>query len=193
MITIKHKHFFFVRHAETTWNCQKLCQGQKDIPLNEKGLLDAKLFALEIQSANIECIVSSPLNRALQTAREIHHSHPDAKIQIVEELAERSWGELEGISSEQMYEIERSEEELLYDPEKGVESRYDFRKRVLKGIFKAQKYSPHPFIVSHGRVFKELCYLLDMPIIRQLASCQLVKITPKNNKWTATIIQRSHR
>lgn len=57
MITIKHKYFFFVRHAETTWNCQKLCQGQKDIPLNEKGLLDAKLFALEIQSANIECVV----------------------------------------------------------------------------------------------------------------------------------------
>lgn len=111
----------------------------------------------------------------------------------MDELAERSWGELEGTSSEQMYEIERLEEEFLYDPKRGVEPRYTFRERVLKGIFKAQKYSSHPFIVSHGRVFKELCYLLDMPITRQLANCKLVKITPKNNKWTATVIERSHK
>ena len=181
MSTIERKYFFFVRHAETIWNSQKLCQGQKDIPLSEKGILEAKSFALEIQSANIECIVSSPLNRALQTAREIHHFHPDAQFHIIDELAERMWGELEGISSEQMYEIERLEEKFLYDPEKGVEPRHIFRERVLKGIFKSQKYSSHPFIVSHGRVFKELCYLLDMPVIEQLASCQLVKIIPKNS------------
>lgn len=193
MIEIEPKYFFFVRHAETTWNSQKLCQGQKDILLNEKGLLDAKLFAREMQSKNIECIVSSPLSRALQTAKEIHHFHPNAKFHIVAELAERGWGELEGISSEEMYKIEKLEEEVLYDPQRGVESRYAFRERVLQGIVKAQKYSPHPFIVSHGRVFKELCYLLAMPIIEQLASCQLVKIVTKNSKWTANLIQRSHR
>lgn len=92
-----------------------------------------------------------------------------------------------------MYEIEGLEEELLYDPEKGVEPRHSFRERVLEGIFKAQQYSAHPFIVSHGRVFKELCYLLDMPIIEQLASCQLVKMIPKNSHWKANIIQRSHK
>ncbi len=100
--SIIEKTFFFVRHAETDWNHRKLCQGQQNIPLNEKGLLDAKVFALNHQSLNITCIVSSPLHRALETAREIHHVHSYAEFHIVPELAERCWGSLEGISSEEM-------------------------------------------------------------------------------------------
>ena len=59
------KDFFFVRHAETDWNNRKLCQGQKDIPLNEKGSEEAKVFAGEMAKLDIDCLVSSPLSRAL--------------------------------------------------------------------------------------------------------------------------------
>lgn len=189
-IEVSLKHFFFVRHAETAWNDKKLCQGQKDIALNEKGILEAKAFAMQVKDVNIDCIITSPLTRALQTAQEICHFHSDVKIHIIPQLAERSWGELEGISSEEMYAIEKLEEENpLYTPGRGVEPRSVFRERILSGILESQKYSSHPFIVSHGRVFMELCYLLMIPPVRQLSNCQLVKMTASDSKWKANIIQ----
>lgn len=186
---IIQKHFFFVRHAQTSWNEKKLCQGQKDIFLNEQGILEAKAFASQTINVNIDCLISSPLIRALQTAKEIHHYHPNAELHTLPLLVERNWGELEGMSSEEMYAIEKLEEEdPLYIPGKGVEPRSAFRERVHHGIVHAQKYSSNPFIVSHGRVFMELCYLLGIPPVRQLRNCQLVKITPNDSKWEAHII-----
>lgn len=186
---ILKKHFFFVRHAETDWNSRKLCQGQKDIPLSEKGSGEAEVFARETSNLDINCLVSSPLSRALQTAKAVYHVHPDAGFYTVAELSERSWGELEGISSEDMYAIERLEEDdSAYYPGKGVEPRVDFRQRVLRGISIAQVYHPHPLIVSHGRVFTELCHLLGIPPVRQIPNCQIVKISFGSNGWESQVI-----
>lgn len=189
MNQIKRKHFYFVRHAETDWNLQKLCQGQNDIPLNKKGQLEAKLFAENCSAFHFECIVSSPLSRALETAKEIHHKHSYASFHIVSELSERNWGLLEGITSEEMYAIERLEEmNPSYSSAQGVESRELFRKRVAQGIAIAQTFHSHPLIISHGRVFVELCYLLDIPPIRQIKNCQLIKIIPDDRSWQIQII-----
>lgn len=178
-----------MRHAETDWNNRKLCQGQKDIPLNKKGNEEAKIFAREIAKLDVSCIISSPLSRALETAKTIHHVHPGASFYTVAELSERSWGELEGISSEEMYAIERLEEEdWTYFPGKSVEPRIEFRQRVLKGISIAQTYHPHPLIISHGRVFTELCYLLGVPLVRQIPNCQLIKVVFGSNGWEFQII-----
>ncbi len=179
------KYFFFVRHGETDWNQRQLCQGQKDISLNEKGLLEAKAFAATTENLPLAWIVSSPLKRALQTAQEISLFHPSAPLQIIPEWAERSWGKLEGMPSEQMYEIEQKEEaDPHYVPEKSVESRTAFRQRILRGLSLAQNLHPHPLIVSHGRVFLELCYLLNLPPIRQIPNCQLVELRFHSNRWT---------
>jgi broad specificity phosphatase PhoE len=186
---IAKKHLFFVRHAETDWNDKKLCQGQEDIPLNEKGIRRAKAIAEDLKDKSISCIVTSPLMRAMQTANEIKHFHLNTKLHVVSDLQERNWGELEGISSEEMYAIEKLEEENpLYSPGRGVEQRLEFRKRVLKGFIEAQRYDPHPFVVSHGRVFMELCYILNIPPIRQLANCQIIKLTVNNSSWKANPI-----
>lgn len=184
MNKIVRKHFFFLRHAETVWNRRKLCQGQKDIPLNKKGYQEAKAFATKSACLNFDCIVSSPLSRALETAKEIHQVHSNASFYVVPELSERCWGLLEGISSEEMYSIECLESnDPSYFPEKGVEPRSVFRQRVIKGISIAQAFHPHPLIVSHGRVFFELCHILGVPPILQIQNCQLMKINPIFNNW----------
>ncbi len=183
--------FFFVRHGETDWNQKQLCQGQKDIPLNEKGLLEARAFALEWRDFNIECIVSSPLTRALQTAQELHRFHPQAKLVISKELSERGWGELEGISSAQMYAIEMEEEQNPdYTPGFGVEPKEVFRRRVLSAIAITQNVHPNPWIISHGRVFLEICFALGMAPIRQISNCQLFKISPTESGWRATPLKK---
>lgn len=185
---IKNK-FYFVRHAETLWNQKKLCQGQRNIPLCPKGYEDAKLLADHLREFPVNCIVSSPLSRALDTAKEIHNQHPNAKFYTVQELSERSWGDLEGISSHEMYNIEKLEErDPNYTVGKNVEKRDEFRKRIHQGITIAQSYHPHPIIVSHGRVFLEMCFILGIPPLRQVPNCRLIEISQNSKGWHLTFL-----
>lgn len=184
------KKFFFIRHGETKWNQKNLCQGQKDIPLSQEGGEKAKLLANHLRGFQVECIVSSPLCRALVTAKELHAQHPNAEFHIIAELSERSWGDLEGAPSREMYSIEKLEEnDPSYKSDKKIEKRHEFRKRIYQGLSMAQNYGSHPLIVSHGRVFLEICLILGMPPMRQIPNCQLIEVVPNNNNWQATFIK----
>lgn len=181
---MKQEKFYFIRHAETVWNQKTLCQGQRDIPLSQKGYKDAQHLSERLRAFPIECIISSPLCRALDTAKKIQSGHKNAKFYIVDALSERFWGDLEGMSSQEMYSIEKFEEkDPHYIVGKKVEKRHDFRNRIRQGIGIAQSYHPHPFIVSHGRVFVEICLIFHMPPLRQISNCQLIEISKHYTQW----------
>lgn len=87
----------FIRHGETEWNLQKKTQGRLDSPLTERGMQQARVAAYKLRDRSFNLIVSSPLGRAIETAKIIQneldldielHKHPD--------LAERNFGILEG-------------------------------------------------------------------------------------------------
>jgi probable phosphoglycerate mutase len=60
-----------VRHGETDWNRQHRIQGgSSDTPLNPEGKKQARELALRLSASSIEAIYSSPLKRALETARQ---------------------------------------------------------------------------------------------------------------------------
>ncbi len=184
--------FYFIRHAETSWNKKNLCQGQRNIPLNKKGLEDAKHVAQQLSKVKFDCIISSPLCRALDTAKEIHKIQPNADFHTVPQLSERSWGMLEGMSSKEMYRIEKLEElDPFYKPGKKVEERDKFRKRIKQGLLIAQSYNLHPLIVSHGRVFLEICLILGMPLMRQIPNCQLIEVTQQDCGWHINFIREA--
>jgi probable phosphoglycerate mutase len=90
----------FVRHGQTDWNRDDKLQGSTDIPLNETGRVQAHEAAAALARAGVwHAVVSSPLQRARETARiiaadlglELGPSYPD--------LVERDYGALEGTSS----------------------------------------------------------------------------------------------
>ena len=61
-----------MRHGRSTFNDQGLYQGSCDQPeLTERGRLDSRLAAQALASAGIRFVVTSPLRRALDTAREM--------------------------------------------------------------------------------------------------------------------------
>jgi len=60
-----------IRHAETQWNILRILQGQADIPLNERGRTKAEGLAVALEGKRIDAIYSSPLSRAMETARPI--------------------------------------------------------------------------------------------------------------------------
>lgn len=87
-----------VRHTETIWNRDKRIQGgSSDTALSELGIRQAHLLAKYFQGENIAAIVSSPLQRALNTARIIAEPH---ELQVKEDAGfkELEVGELEGLS-----------------------------------------------------------------------------------------------
>lgn len=178
------KKFFFVRHGESLWNVQNLCQGQEDIDLSPKGIEDAKVFAQKFAELPIKHICTSPLKRALHTADLIKQYHPGAGFAVVDELAERDWGCLTGISSESMYKIETQEEKNPnYPLDPSIESRKALQERVIQGLHKAFQLDEEPLLVSHGRLFIALCEVLGIPLVRQIPNLCLIEITKTSGQW----------
>ncbi|MDP1673379.1 MAG: histidine phosphatase family protein, partial [Burkholderiales bacterium] len=87
--------FCFLRHGETEPNRLGLVAGASDVPLNERGLAQARAAAARLASGGIDAIWCSPLQRARNTARCVTEVLGIEPV-IVAELAERNWGELEG-------------------------------------------------------------------------------------------------
>lgn len=102
----KEMEIIFVRHGETRWNREERVQGVSDIELSEEGRKQARKLATALKNRTISAIYSSPLSRALETARiiNVHHGLP---IQIREELMEMNQGLFEGVSFRELMVKER--------------------------------------------------------------------------------------
>ena len=101
---------YVIRHGVTAWNKAKRMQGQTDIPLAEEGIELAFKTGEGMADVPIDLVISSPLGRAVETARcvlkgrclsqekrdgEISASS-DIPILTDERIQEISFGEWEG-------------------------------------------------------------------------------------------------
>jgi len=115
-----------VRHGRSTFNAQGLYQGCCDQPeLTERGRLDARLAAQALASAGIRFVVTSPLRRALDTAREILDEFRRERLPIPclrsdDRLKEIDLAEWQGLRFDEVsnrfpeqYETWRSQPDLL--------------------------------------------------------------------------------
>ena len=65
-----------VRHGESTWNADRLLQGQADPPLSERGRQEAAALAPRLAAVPAGRAICSDLSRARETAALL--GHPDA-------------------------------------------------------------------------------------------------------------------
>lgn len=89
----------FIRHGQTEWNRQGLLQGSSDIPLNETGREQAHDAFMTLRSRPWDAVVSSPLQRARETAKIIADGLDIPLGRAYPELVERDYGPLEGTSA----------------------------------------------------------------------------------------------
>lgn len=88
---------YLMRHGETDWNkCGRL-QGQSDIPLNESGVELAVKTAEGLKNVDFDAAFSSPLKRALATARIVMGDRGVA-VETDDRLKEIHFGAYEGKS-----------------------------------------------------------------------------------------------
>ena len=87
---------YIIRHGQTANNKAKLLQGRSDIPLNKDGIRQAEAAAMWFcdQQIRIDSVYSSPLIRAVETAKIIA---PEAPLFIEDRLIEMDYGPYEGM------------------------------------------------------------------------------------------------
>ncbi len=90
---------FLVRHGETHWNLTHRFQGRTDVPLNQQGRNQARALAFTLKEEPLYAIYSSPLMRALETARFVKEFHPSAPLFEEEGLTEMDLGEFDGMEA----------------------------------------------------------------------------------------------
>ncbi len=158
-----------VRHGETDWNVQKRYQGSQDIPLNERGRLQAAETAKALKDLQFAGIYSSHLKRAVETAEIIRGSR-DQHIELFTQLKETCYGGLEGktfaeIEAQYGHRFDLATHHGLSNLEKlhykfvpDVESGYEVIQRVLPALeLIAQKHlDDDVLIVTHGGVIRAL-------------------------------------
>ena len=89
-----------VRHGETAWNVHRRLQGHTDIPLNARGLAQARAAALALRREQFQHVYSSDLLRAAETARIIATPHALA-VTLAPQLRERHFGGVQGLTWEE--------------------------------------------------------------------------------------------
>lgn len=142
-----------IRHGQTDWNIHTLLQGRTDVPLNEVGKSQAKAVGayLKANDPHWDRILSSPLGRALETAKIIAQEIGFTKeIGVVPEAIERNFGSLEGQHLDsKMYDLlERGHPEV-----EKMEHLYARARKALEDI--ALKHpGERVILVSHAQFIK---------------------------------------
>jgi probable phosphoglycerate mutase len=87
------------RHGETEWSRDGRHTGSTDVPLTERGEAQARAVGAALRGRSFAVVLSSPLQRALETARFAGFS-PGVRP----ELAEWDYGEYEGRTTPEIRE-----------------------------------------------------------------------------------------
>jgi len=146
-----------IRHGETDWNAQGKYQGRADIPLNAEGRRQAALLAEAMDGESWDGIVSSPLQRAMDTARPIAAAVGLTEIAEDPDLMERAYGEAEGLT------LSEREAKWPGGDWPGLEDWEDVATRAMGALHRV--VAAHPgermLVVCHGGVINSILAVIS--------------------------------
>jgi len=154
---------FLIRHGQTEWNLEGRYQGSMDTDLTETGKIQARLAKEYLEKVDFSNIYSSPLRRAIDTAKIIADGR-QGDIKIKEELKELNFGKWEGLKFGEIDDkFHEDYQDWLSDPfnnkPTGGESFKQLLKRVIKGIdeiIAENEDGSDVAVVAHGGVIVAL-------------------------------------
>jgi len=181
-----------VRHGDTESNSAERYWGNTDVKLNDAGFRQAERLRDCLAADRIEAIYSSDLSRASTTAEIIASKH-GVDVIICAELREMNFGELEGLTFNEISQLHPEVTELwrqrshkLKFP--GGESVDEFNSRVSQFVSRLKKHAPQEtiLIVAHSGSLRSLmCHLLGIGLERRwqfrldLASLSILETYPE--------------
>ena len=151
---------YVVRHGQTDQNVLGLVQGDTESDLTEKGREEAKALQELVESLNIDVVVSSPLRRALDTAKLITNNKKE--IIIDERLIERDFGLSEGKPVDEELTVKYWDFSLNTDINQ-VEKVQDLMFRITEFIEDMRSKYPDKkvLVVAHSAVLRGMHYIIN--------------------------------
>jgi phosphoserine phosphatase len=137
-------YLFVVRHGETKANQEGIEAGPLDYPLAKKGVKDAAFIAEALSEVKIDAVYSSPIFRAVETAKILAKPH-ELKVKTLEELVE--------VKLKPKFVGKKGRHHILTTPEAFSETNDDLLERTAKAIQTIKKEADgNVIVVSHGDV-----------------------------------------
>jgi len=195
-----------IRHGETDWNRVHRFQGRSDVPLNQKGSEQARALALALKHEPITAIYSSPLVRAIETARLIKMFHFSTPFFEEEALIEMDLGDFDGMESKrwaaQFRDFRKAWQENPASVKMpGGESLKDVQTRAIDALERITKIYPPGstlLICSHNFVnLTILCHALEISLnrfrdLQQDTAAISVLYKQGYRLWAEIVNDRSH-
>lgn len=192
---------YLIRHGETLWNRARIFQGKQDSPLTDIGIEQAIALGeyMKKEKLEIDEVFSSPLGRALNTAKLVF---PDREIISHWGIAEMAFGNWEGKDIEHLKTFEKENyynffhKAHLYDskPHKG-ESFEAVEKRVEEFLkYLISNYEDKTIvIVSHGLLLKVLLKHIKNDSLENFWNTEVfnntsLSLISYNKKWNIEFI-----
>ncbi|MBB4040252.1 putative phosphoglycerate mutase [Microvirga flocculans] len=173
---------YFIRHGETDWNLEGRLQGQKDIPLNDMGRVQAeeagrRLAALAPRYEDL-AYVASPMTRTRETMEIMRRTmglHPEG-YKLDERLVELTFGAWEGMTWKEVRKAEpqlaslREQDKWHYAPPGGGESYAMLVERIRPFLYDLTRDTA---VVAHGGVARAFLSMACGVSTRQAASLDI--------------------
>lgn len=159
---------YFVRHGRTDANEKGIYIGKTDLPLSDKGRAELEEKYEMHCYPKVGRVYSSPLTRALQSAEILF---PDREIVICDELREMDFGGFEGLSVQQLMELDSYKKWIkggLDNPPPNGESLRNMLDRCCSGlnlmIMDMMKENIHEAgVVTHSGIMMNILSCFGLP------------------------------
>jgi broad specificity phosphatase PhoE len=139
-----------VRHGETEWSRDLRHTGRTDVPLTEAGEQQAGTVGEALRGREFSLVLSSPLRRALDTAR-LAGFEPE----LWDDLAEWDYGEYEGRRTVEIRE-EVPDWTIWRYGARGGESVQEIGARVDRVVKELRRVEGDVVVFAHGHVLRVL-------------------------------------
>lgn len=188
------KKIYLARHGESEWNILSKVQGQKDVPLTDKGIVQANSLGNRLIHEEIDKIYASDLIRAYETANIIGKIN-NVEVVSMKELREINFGIWEGLTNSEIKTRYQKEFNIwMRTPEKlhltNAESLKELQLRAMRGINNIVRDNSidNVLIVSHSATLKTIILGLlgiDISYFKNLSlnnvSLSMIEIKTYNN------------
>ena len=184
---------YLIRHGR---QASKLCN--VDVELCQEGFQQAALLGQRLASEGIQIVFSSALTRSVQTAQAAN-LYWNVEHYMYPELNEISFGEMEGLSDEEIAlrfrDFQQEQAKMEYDiPYPGGESAGDVVRRVIP-VFRQIRESGYEkvAVVTHGGVIRSMtAHFLGMDMAKwrtlgtSLENCSITELnySPRLRRYT---------
>jgi probable phosphoglycerate mutase len=148
----KSPQVVLVRHGETEWSRDGRHTGKSDIPLTPEGRQQAKALRQELSARTFSLVLTSPLQRAIDTCRLAGY---EKQAQLRPDLVEWDYGRYDGLTSKQIAET-NPDWSLWRDGGPGGEKAADVGRRADRVIAEIRGVAGDVLIFAHGHVLRVL-------------------------------------